>query len=159
MPQTIQEMNRLLFAFAVVLALAGCNRNTLYSHYEHTPVEGWERNDTVTFLVDGIPQTGTYTEELGLRISTAFPYAALTLIVSQQATASALERTDTLAARLADEEGNLNGEGGIDHFLYTFPLPAVDLQQGDTLRIAVSHCMRRETIAGISELGFIIHKP
>ncbi|MBP5340564.1 MAG: gliding motility lipoprotein GldH [Prevotella sp.] len=152
-------MNRLLCILAVALAIAGCNRNTVYSHYEHTPIEGWGCSDTVCFCVTDIPQSDTYAEELGLRISTAFPYTALTFIVSQQAKASALDRIDTLTASLTDDEGNLNGKGGIDHHQYTFPLSNVHLEQGDTLRIAVTHCMRRETLPGISDLGIVITKP
>ena len=152
-------MNRVLCTLAVALALTSCNRNTLYSHYEHIPIEGWERSDTLNFRLTDIPQTGTYTEELGLRISTAFPYTALTLIVSQLAKASDLERTDTLTARLTDDDGNLNGQGGIDHHQYAFTLSAVKLQQGDTLTIAVRHAMRRESLPGICELGITVAQP
>ncbi len=58
----------LLFA----LALTSCTGGKVYDCYQHTPVGGWERNDTLMFAdIARFSRSAVYTAELGLRISGA----------------------------------------------------------------------------------------
>ena len=69
----------LLLFFTVALVTASCNRKTIYSHYEHTPLDGWEKNDTLVFSVPPVKHDGVYREMIGLRTSSAYPFMGLTL--------------------------------------------------------------------------------
>ena len=69
--------------FTVATALVSCNRKTVYDHYEHTPLTGWEKNDTLIYRMPAFKESGTYSEELGLRISDTYPFTSICIIVDQ----------------------------------------------------------------------------
>ena len=65
-------MKRLVYFFMAMVCLgilAACNGATVYDTYVHTPIAGWEKNDTLSFEVAPLPETGHYQESLGLRIT------------------------------------------------------------------------------------------
>lgn len=139
--------------------LVGCDNRTVYNHYEHTPVTGWERNDTLKFEVEAVEADGTYSEEIGLRINNSYPFMGLTLIVEQTRLPGGKERTDTLSCQLIRENGIAIGKG-MSHYQYLFPLKPLHLHEGDRLRIAIHHIMKREILPGISDVGIqIARKP
>jgi gliding motility-associated lipoprotein GldH len=141
----------------VALTLVGCNRKTIYSHYEHTSIDGWENNDTLAFTVENIQSDGIYSEEVGLRINSVFPFTGLTLIVQQQTMSNGKERSDTLHARLISQDGTIQGQG-ISYFQYNFHLADLRLKASDTLHVKIHHGMKREVLPGISDLGLILTK-
>ena len=150
---------------AVLLTLTACNKQTVYYHYEHTPVSGWEKNDTLTFLTAPIAVEGHYAEDVGLRISGDYPFIALNLIVEQTVLKTPTSKlktqtsnlVDTLTCNLIDEMGNAKGNG-ISHYQYTFPLTTLSLAQGDRLRITIRHDMKREILPGITDIGIRLTK-
>ena len=143
---------RLLVALAVVLALTGCHRRTLYHHFEHTPLSGWERNDTLLFYVMPARQNAVVQREVELRISEEFPFQRLTLVVEQTTLPANFIRRDTVNCNLIDQEGNVLGEG-ITLFQYRFALPDTSVDEGDSITIAIRHNMKRETLPGIADIG------
>ena len=140
-------------AVLLLMALLGtaCQRHTVYNHYEHTPLSGWERNDTLTFNT-GELQEGTYKQEVGVRISGDYPFTKLTLIVEQTALVSRDHRTDTLTCTLFDQQGNAKGRG-VSHYQSLFHLNTLHLQQGERLQVAIRHDMKRERLPGIADIG------
>ena len=148
---------KLLILLTVALALASCNRKTIYSHYEHTPLDGWEKNDTLVFSVPPVKYDGVYREMIGLRTSSAYPFMGLTLVVEQEVWPSGLTRSDTLWCRLVDSDGNIQGEG-ISNFQYNFQLLNLRLNSSDSLRVTVRHNMKREILPGISDIGLTLTK-
>ena len=144
-------------ALAVALALAGGNRKTLYNHYEHTPIAGWEKNDTLIFDVNPARQEGVYREEVGLRINGAYPFQGLCLIVEQLILPSGVTRSDTLNCSLIDREGNVKGQG-VSYYQYNFHLTNLSLSQGDSLHVRIRHNMKREILPGIADVGLSLKK-
>lgn len=142
---------------ACLLTLTACHESTVYYHYEHTPVAGWEKNDTLTFRTEPVATTGQYAEEVGVRISGDYPFMSLNLIVDQLVLPAHTTRSDTLTCRLIDELGNAKGNG-ISHYQYLFPLTTLSLSEGDRLHIAVRHDMKREILPGISDIGIRLTK-
>lgn len=132
--------------------MTACDRRTVCNHYEHTPVSGWERNDTLTFLTDTLPASGTYQEEVGIRISGAYPFMSISLIVEQ--TVLPLRQTfiDTLNCNLIDDHGNALGTG-ISSYQYLFPLRSIRLSSGHSLQVSIRHDMKREILPGVSDVG------
>jgi gliding motility-associated lipoprotein GldH len=147
----------LLISLAVALVLTGCSRKVVYSHYEPTPIDGWEKNDTLSFTVVPIRHEGVYLEEVGLRTSGIYPFTGLTLIVEQRATPSGMMRSDTLHARLIDRDGSVQGKG-ISYFQYNFHLANLRLQANDTLHVSIRHNMKREILPGISDVGISLER-
>jgi len=142
---------------AVVALLCACNSNIVYSHYEHTPIAGWNKNNPQHFLLSPLRQGGLYREEVGLRINGDYPFMGLTLIVEQQVLPSGTTRSDTLWCKLIDSDGTIQGEG-FSYYQYTFHLCDMQLQQGDSLRVSIRHNMKREDLPGISDVGLTLHR-
>ncbi len=136
----------------VASALLSCNRKTVYDHYEPIDIEGWEKDDTVTFCIRPVTEEGTYSEEIGLRTTTAFPFRSVCLIVEQRITPGNSLHCDTLLCTLMNENGKVTGDG-VGRYQYVFPLAEMTLDKGDSLHIAVRHNMRREILPGISDIG------
>ena len=151
-------MKRLiLILLTVALALTSCNRNTIYSHYQHTPLDGWEKNDTLVFDVVPVRSDGTYSEVVGLRMSSTYPFMGLTLIVEQEVWPSGLTHSDTLWCRLIDRDGNIQGEG-ISTFQYNFQLRNLRLNTQDSLHITIRHNMKREILPGVADVGVTLRR-
>lgn len=151
---------------ATTLLVAACSGGKVYDHYEHTPLAGWEKNDTLIF---GIPKTaitgGDYVVDLGLRINTSYPFMGLTLVVEQtvfRQTDNAghiifRQQTDTLSCKLIDQRGNAQGSG-VSHFQYNFNVSEIPLQPTDSLHIRVRHDMKREILPGIADVGIQLYR-
>ena len=59
---------------------------------------------------------------------------------------------DTLTCQLIDDSGNATGYG-INHYQYLFPLTTLKLDKGESVRVAIRHCMKREILPGILDVG------
>ena len=141
----------------VALALAGCNRQTVYHHYEKASVDGWERNDTLVFNVSPASSDAVLQEEVQLRINNKYPFMGLSLIVEQTTFPSNVRRVDTLNCHLIDKKGGVEGKG-INYVQYGFYLTDISVSEGDSLSIALHHNMKREILPGIIDLGIRLDK-
>lgn len=140
-----------------VLLLTACKQRTVYYHYEHTPLSGWEKNDTLVFTTDTIAIDGTYSEEVGIRINGTYPFLQLNLVVEHLVMPAMTVKSDTLSCRLIDETGNALGNG-VSNYQYLIPLTSLTLKKGDRLHIAIRHDMKREILPGISDIGLRLRR-
>lgn len=153
----------LFMILTVVLTVSGCNRKTVYHHYEHTPNVGWEKIDTLFFDIPPVSRSAVLQEEIGLRISQRYPFLRLSLIVQQEVIPDAQSgkrrfvRTDTLNCSLYDEDGTAKGKG-IGYYQYSFYLTDLSVSEKDSLHIAVRHNMRREILQGIVDVGILLRQ-
>ena len=145
------RMKKLFYLFLFLL-LASCSGNTVYDHYNHTSVLGWDRGEVLTYDVPRMKQEAKYATSLGLRVSGAYPFQSLTLIVEQTVIPGRKTTRDTLNCQIYDSKGTVKGEG-ISYFQYHFLVSEKDLKQGDSLHVTVRHDMRREIIPGVSDIG------
>ncbi|MBS5895753.1 MAG: gliding motility lipoprotein GldH [Prevotella buccae] len=151
-------MKKAVFTLLYILTLAvSCNDKRVYDHFQHAPVAGWEKNDTLFFDIPKVAESGHYSADLGLRINATYPFMGLTLIVEQFSYPDRKRRVDTVNCKLMDSNGKMKGYG-IGSFQYTFHITDLDLQQGDSLHIGVRHDMKREILPGISDIGIILKK-
>ena len=141
-----------MLLLTVALILVGCNRHTVYHHYEQAPVSGWERNDTLVFCVKPAAADAVLHEEVELRINNQYPFMGLVLIVEQTTFPSNVRRVDTLNCQLIDEKGNVKGKG-INYVQYSYHLTDLGVSEGDSIAIAIRHNMKREILPGIVDLG------
>lgn len=141
----------------LALLLVACNDSTVYSHYRHVPVSGWEKNDDLLFTVPPVKQDGLYSEELGIRIDNTYPFMGLTLIIDQTVFPSLEMRSDTMNCSLIGKDGVVKGKG-VSHYQYVFPLATQTLHKGDSLSIVIRHDMKREILPGITDIGMILSR-
>ena len=145
-----------VFLLAILL-LMSCKQSTVYYHYENTPEGGWEKNDVLSFDVNGINNDAQYQEVLAMRISNKYPFMRLTLIVEQTVYPAGKTMTDTLDCNLIDERGNAIGQG-VSQYQYLFPLKTLQLHRGDSLHLSVRHDMKREILPGITGVGIRVKR-
>ena len=90
---TWQALRHRIALFTLLLltagVCAGCMDGTIYHHYEHIPVAGWEKTDTIMFSVPPIDEDGLYNIRLGLRTTGQYPFMSITLIAEMQTIAVA----------------------------------------------------------------------
>lgn len=84
-------------------ALTSCNGNMVYDKYDHTPLAGWEKNDTLSFDIPRLTADGMYESSLGLRITDNYPFMGLTLIVEQRLMPADTIMLDTVKCELTDK--------------------------------------------------------
>ena len=141
-----------LLSLMVALAIAGCNHKTVYHHYEHTPLAGWEKNDTLVFCVPAIKQRAVIQREVELRISGEFPFQNIYLIVEYTTQPSHISRRDTVNCSLITKQGKILGDG-LSLYHYRFHLPDISVNEDDSLQVCIRHNMKREILPGVAGVG------
>lgn len=141
-----------------VVLMASCNGRVVYDKYDHTPIAGWEKNDTLLFDVNTVKESGVYSGRLGLRINSAFPFTSLVMIVRRTIIPRNIVIADTVNCKLMDENNGRPKGQGVGYYQYEFPLKDILLEQGDSMHIVIRHNMRREILPGISDVGIEIKK-
>ena len=136
----------------MAMVVASCTTNTVFDSYAHTPLAGWEKNDTLTFDVKPLAFSGEYSEQVGLRMTNAFPFTSISLIVEQHIYPKDKVLTDTIKCPITDQRGNFLGDG-VSSYQYLFPLKEVTLSRGDSLHVSIRHNMKREILPGVSDVG------
>lgn len=147
-------MRRLAF-ISFFLLLLSCTGRKVYDTYNHTFVSGWDKGEVLSYDVPRVKTADKYTTMLGLRVSDAYPFQSLTLIVEQTVYPKRITRKDTVNCQIYDSQGTIKGKG-INYFQYHYQISETNLQEGDSLHVTVRHDMRREIIPGIADVGIEI---
>ena len=140
-----------------MLIASACNNRTVYSHYEHVPIAGWERNDTLFFHLKPVTTDGTYHEELALRINDGYPFQSLSLIIKQTVYPNGFVFRDTLNCTLIDNNGRVKGNGA-SIYQYSYHFNDIQLAEGDSVVVSVRHNMKREILPAISDVGLVVSR-
>ena len=153
----MKRMINFIFLMVAVFVLASCFQRTVYDEYAHTPIAGWEKNDTLSFDIPPILTTGYYQESLGLRITGAYPFTGLTLIVDQtiypaNKQEDRIEKADTVLCQFIGKDGSSSRQV-ISYYQYNFPINMYKMNQGDSIHITIRHDMKREILPGVSDIG------
>lgn len=148
-------MRKTVFILLTGILLFSACGNKVYDKYHHTPLAGWEKNDTLSFDIPKVEKPDKYNIDLGLRINKSFPFMGLTLIVEQTLYPGAKIFTDTLNTKLINKNGSPFGRG-LSYYQYTFHIREIMLQHGDSLHITVRHDMKHEILPGISDVGITL---
>lgn len=146
-----------VLAVLMTAAWSSCSTDTVYYTYAHTPLSGWEKNDTLTFRVPRLAADGVYSQQLGLRMTNAFPFTSISLIVEQTVLPRGKVLTDTVKCAITDARGNFLGDG-VSSYQYLFPVREVSLRRGDSLSVRIRHNMKREILPGVSDIGLKIEE-
>ncbi len=137
---------------AIALTVASCSTDTVYDSYSHTPLTGWEKNDMLVFSVPKMNESGLYDQYVGLRMTNAFPFTSISLIIEQQVLPKGKVFADTVKCTITDIRGNFLGDG-VSSYQYLVPFHSEMLAKGDSLRLKIRHNMKREILPGISDVG------
>ena len=139
----------------VASIMAGCRQQTVYSRYIHTPTAGWDKEDVLRFTTMPMRTDADCEEQVGVCISSDYPFADLSLIVEQTRYPAHETTSDTIYCRLMDEHGRKLG-AGFSQYQNEFPVRRMMLSAGDSLAVSIRHNMKRETLPGIVSIGLTI---
>lgn len=140
-----------------LLLAVSCNDNRVYDHYEHTQLKGWERNDTLTFNIPPVSK-GTYQLNIGIRANQDYPFKTISIVMSRKTMPKGIIKNDTIRCKIIEDNGKLAGQNGISSTELRYHVRDLELNQGDSLHITLNHCMRREILPGLSEIGLQLVK-
>ena len=159
-----RNRNNYIFSLFITVAtiLVSCNRKTVYDHYEHTPLTGWEKNDTLIYRMPVFDKGGDYSEILGMRISDNYPFTSICIIVDNTIIPKGnplnlSTQSDTITCSLFDSDGSIKG-GGVSIFQYRNHVKNISVEEGDSLEVRVRHNMEREILNGILDIGIQLNK-
>lgn len=152
------------FLFVIVAILfISCDKKRVFDEYK--PVgKSWDKDSIVTFNLPEIDSTKQYNLFLNIRNNSNYPYNNLFLIVSLIAP-NGLTTVDTLEYLMADNEGNLLGEGFTD--VKTSKLVYKERMKFKTGKniLHIKQAVREtgkvngvEKLEGITDVGFRIEK-
>ena len=159
-----RNRNNYIFSLFITVAtiLVSCNRKTVYDHYEHTPLTGWEKNDTLIYRMPVFDKGGDYSEILGMRISDNYPFTSICIIVDNTIIPKGnplnlSTQSDTITCSLFDSDGSIKGDG-VSIFQYRTHVKNISVEEGDSLEVRVRHNMKREILNGILDIGIQLNK-
>ena len=136
----MKRLIHFVFILVATIAFSACNHAKVYDEYAHTPIAGWEKNDTLSFEIPPMAATGYYRQ-------TIYPANK----------GKRIEKTDTLLCQLINQHGENKGQG-ISYYQYNFPINIYKINRGDSIHIAIRHDMKREILPGVSDIGVKITK-
>ena len=142
---------------AVAMAFASCNRSTIDSQYLHTPLSGWEKNDTLTFSIPRMQTDMELKAIIGLRITDAYPFKTVCLIVDKAISPDNIIDSDTINCSLFDNDGMSKGRG-VSCYQFNYHVSNMHLMKGDSVAIHIRHNMKREILPGISDVGITLEE-
>ena len=141
-----------IYCVCIVMGISSCDTRTPYYHYAHTPIDGWEKNDTLRYEVPPLEKGGEYQTYVGLRLNGAYPFRKLYLIMEQDVYPGLQHRTDTICFNVTSLEGRFVGNG-ISYYQYTLPVSTEYFSEKDSVHITIRHAMKRDILPGISDIG------
>lgn len=141
----------------LLLNIASCHERKVYDQYIPTPIEGWSKDDILTFSLPKAETEGVYGIDMKLRSNSSYPFMGITLIVEKTFFPSLFKSIDTIPCRLREHNG-MPRQQGVSYYQNTFHIGEIRLSQGDSLQITVRHNMKRESLPGIGDVGIMLTK-
>lgn len=145
----LRKKNNRIYTITITLLvflLAACNGNKRYHQYQPVSPQGWAKGDTICFSIALQDTNRPLRMSVELRHTEAYPYSNLYLFINQ----------DTVAYRLADENGKWTGKGLNSIYQNKFAYKTIELEHPDTLLIKISQGMTDEQLQGISDVGICV---
>ena len=141
----------------VVMSLASCTTHDGYLHYQSLRVSGWEYRDSVEFVVDSLPTSGTRQLSVALRKSSshAYPYTSLTMAVHQTwrlGDSTLVNRIDTMECVFNKPDGMIRSKG-VSLYPFEFSLGTVMLPTHATGRVVIRPLMNQQSLPGFESIG------
>mgnify|MGYP002623758744 CR=1 FL=1 len=143
---------KMLAVAGIVAITCSCKDQRVYDHFEHTSIDGWERNDTLSFNIPPMPE-GDYLLNIGMRANVDYPYTKISVLMERTIYPSKKSHRDTIRCRLMEENGKMSGKQGISSSETRYEVSTIHLKDNDSLHIILHHCMSKEHLPGISEVG------
>lgn len=132
--------------------LSSCQKNKVFYHFENTEYGAWDKNNKIEFDIPTLERSGNYAMLVGLRITNAYPFQNLHMIVNTKHMPSGKTTTENIICKVTDRNGKILGKG-VSLYQYRIPVRKEFFMDGDSVHVSVTHNMKRETLPGIMDVG------
>lgn len=154
----IRGANRYFPILSLIILLASCGRNVVFTDSEAMKGKMWKVDDIPAF---NIPVKDTINSNdifFIIRTGSEYPFRNIYLFVTTTAP-DGKNMTDTLRYDLADEKGNWYGKGFGDIHELKLPYKSnVFFPASGTYQINIQHGMRVEDLKGVYDFGLRVEK-
>lgn len=135
-------------------ACMSCQDCLLYS--QHKSIEGaiWENNDTLTYELPPVDESGIYEVSVSMRVMEVFDYEKVSFVIMRERD-SVCVSADTACMTLFRDDGRPMGKG----FPYIYNEQVVDtvkLEKDKRYSYKLWHVMRENSLYGISDVGVTV---
>ena len=155
------KVSTLLYIIALMVITMGvtsCSDPRTYDKYKSVSLQGWSRNDTLTF---DVPRQweGNYQLDLCLRAAQTYPYRNISMIIERKVIyyrqRKKREKTynDTVNCEIINDKGILVGHKGITSTEIRQAITSFRLNRNDSMQVKIHHIMGCESLSGISDVG------
>ena len=163
MKHKVSTLFYIIALMTTIMSATSCSDPRTYDQYKSVSLQGWQRNDTLTF---DIPRQweGNYQLDLCLRAAQTYPYRNLSVIIERKVIyfrqRKKLEKTynDTVNCEVINVKGTLVGHKGITSTEILQAVTSFRLNRNDSLQVKIHHIMNRESLPGISDIGIRLLK-
>ena len=144
-----------IIIFIITLLACSCSTDTVYHKYQPINKNGWNRNDTISFIMPDSMKNGVYNAEIGIRHTESYKYMDLWL----SAVFPQSNKADTFHVFLANDRGNWNSSGSTGGFfqISTESLKFNYIPSEDSV-IRIYHIMKDNPLLEITDIGLKITK-
>ena len=160
------KVSTLLYIIAlmvITMGAASCSDPRTYDQYKSVLLQGWSRNDTLSF---DIPRQweGNYQLDLCLRAAQTYPYRNISMIIERKIIyyrqRKKREKTynDTINCEIINDKGILVGQKGISNTEIRQAITSFRLNRNDSIHVTIHHIMSHESLPGISDVGIRLLK-
>jgi len=145
----MKTLSKLFISFIVLIALIGCNNDTIFTEYRSMPLSGWDVDSVLTFYVPVVDTLETYDIIVDVRHTTSYPYQNMWLFVN----------ADTIDFYLANQRGEWlgNGRGELREMPVLYK-QNVRFPSVDTCKYEIRQGMRSKNLKGVRDIGLIVNK-
>lgn len=137
----------------VASLLSACDKQTVYHSFQSLPIEGWLREDTLTFDVPVTDSLTTYKLSLEVRNRSNYPYQNLPLSICHIDADSIATPADTVQLILADKEGIWKGDGWGGLYQTAISAGSIRIGKPGTYHLKVTYTLPDESLRGINDVG------
>lgn len=154
----LSKIKRIVITCCVACLIIACDTSIVYSHYEHTAIEGWDKSDALKFEVPPVTRPGRYITTVGLRVNGENTLQNLYLVVEQVIYPRHETIRDTVVCHVTDDKGNVVGQG-LSSYQYEVPIKrSVIISPNDSIHYSIRHIMKRSVLHGISDVGIKLQR-
>lgn len=152
-----------LLLFVVTLLFFSCDKKRVFDEYKSVG-KAWNKDSIVSFDLPEVDITKPYNLYVNIRDNSDYPFNNLFLIVSMEQP-DKITKVDTLEYAMADEEGNLLGDGFTDIKESKLVYKERMKFKAGKYKLHIRQAVRQtgkvtgvEKLEGITEVGFRIEK-
>lgn len=143
-----QTIIKIVTSFILLLSTVSCQQDTIYHSYQPVESTGWDKNDTLHFLLPNPIHRESHEFEIGVRHQYSYKYKDVWLTINQ----------DTIHLYLADSTGNWKGNGIGEMRQFTQSIQLNQAPYDSIQGFHLTHIMRDSLLTGIQDVGIRIKK-